>query len=303
MKEKPSSTVRRGDSDDQTLLVTLTDQHAANTPYAGAAQYQVPLVCTCCLKPTAARVVLEWDEQYENVVGSERILVKRSAGMSIFVCEECQAHERDYLRKRSILIRMTIVLTSLVAMALLYIVSTRFAYLLNPALLVAQVGLAAAVIAVMIIIALSLVLRLPALGPHHASRTRGVVMHGPRRFEFDNLQYGRAFASANSERYSVRRKRRTTYFTNKVRGHSMLEGKPFVTIFSIAVPASIAVTLLQSFLIGQLTDSIPHDQAALWYRGVAFIVVYLMTLFLGQKYAPPNRAETKFPGVDDAESV
>ncbi len=230
---------------------------------------QVPRVCTCCLKPTTSQVEIGWHTSSKNTVGASRIQRTEWARATFFVCEECQMHEKDYLHRRGQFIRWVVFLASLLANAILFFFADPLKPIDQPLGFLFGVSvwiLLPTGLALICIVLLSLIIRLPELPPRHASRTKGVAMTWRRSFTFDNVQYGLVFALANKAT------------EDKARGRSLLEGKPLLTILSVSIPLSIVITFVLGFLF-----AMPAMGLNPWCSRVGIPLLFLFLLFVGSR--------------------
>ena len=113
-----------------------------------------------------------------------------------------------------------------------------------------------------IVFLLDLLYPVKPLGSQHSSRTKGVRLRGPRNYEFDNPAYAKLFALNNGEQarfllsttvnklfnspYRLELKIRKTPLNYKIRGKSLLRGKPLVEIMGLSAIFSIVLMIVFS---------------------------------------------------------
>jgi hypothetical protein len=267
----------------QVVSVQLWDPYPASYPNLGnmPPPIQVPLVCTCCLKPTTSRVDVRWGASSKSTVGASRVQTVEWARAEFFVCDECQKHEKDFLCRRGRFIRWVIFLASVLATALLFCftdpsspVEHQLLDFWVPLLLLILLPVVIAFVSVLL---LDRFIRLPPLAPQHASRTKGVVMTGRRSFVFENLQYGLAFALAN---HAVKHEIHSSNRTDKMHGCALLEGKSRAIILFASIPLSIAATLILSLMVGML---LPGSGLNPWVPRIGIPVFFFYLLVAGSR--------------------
>jgi len=288
-KEQPAGSTTTASPGDQILSVSLIDPYRSPDQPHQQAGVRLPQVCTCCLRPTTSQALVRWSQTTKSWSGVNRVHTTRSASLAFYVCDECQAHEKEYLQKRSRLVRLVIALSSMLSAALLFVFSSELDALPTALAFLAGFILLPAMLAFGFIFILDLGIRLPALGRRHASRTKGVIMTGPGSFDFDNLDYGQAFAAANrGGHYQVSAKPHRARFTNKVHGRSMLEGKPMLSILGVGLSLSVAATLALLLLAAMLfAEPFASSQCGPWCGGIGIGLLFLAIFFAG-KGEPPE---------------
>lgn len=266
------------------IEVQLLDPYPSTSPGPeGTRAIHIPQVCTCCLKPTTSRAEVRWGTSSKSTVGVNRVKTIHWARTEFCVCDECQAHEKEYRRKRARLIRLVILLTTLLANALIF----HFGYpflsepvekeLLGLFQFLLFFILLPTAIAIIFILLLDLIIRLSPLDPQHASRTKGVIMTSRSSFVFNNPGYGLAFALANKATY----KTLTSTHTSKIRSRSLLESGALSTTLFVSIPLSIVATFALSLLIFMLTPASELTPKA-WCPVSGILLVFYFILFAGR---------------------
>ncbi len=253
--------------------------------------YNIPAVCTCCLAPTDNKVTFKWGESRKYTSGVNRVTEIHTASLDFCVCPDCVAHEQEYNRKKTRMIMISVLISSIVSTLLIYMFNDELEALFGGSMVLyflIVIVLAPTVMAMPVLATLDILIPQRVLDRRHASRLAGVRMSGPRRYEFDNLVYAQLFVKLNDENakftdmigkqhdspYKITQTIKKPHLQYKVFGKSLLESGPLVEILGTTAFVSSVLTFLFSMAIFCMTEPPTAGSPGSYIcSGLLFIIV------------------------------
>ncbi len=255
-------------------------------------RFNVPTVCACCLAPTTHTATARWSHVRKYHSAGYRVTETKTASLDFCVCPECVAHEKEYRRKRLLMIKISTFLASLISAMLILGHGSALDALgeVNFALaLFVGFILLPFVWVLPIVYVLDYYLPQQLLDHRHASRMKGVRMNGPHHFEFDNPAYAQLFAARNGSGakftsefgppfdspYTLTQKVKRTALHYKIRGKSLLLGKPLLEIVGISTGLAGVLTVIFSLMIGFCIKPLPGGETGTYVLSglVSFVIL------------------------------
>ncbi len=261
-------------------------------------RFNIPAVCTCCLAPTTNMATAKWSYVRKYHSAGYRVTESQSASLDFCVCPECVAHEKEYRRKRLLMIKISTFVAALISAMLI------LGY--EPVLdAVGEVNFALALFIGFVLLPFIWVLPIVYVLDHylpqrlldhrHASRMKGVRMKGPHLFEFDNPVYAQLFAARNGSGakfapsdelglsfdspYTVTQTVKRTALHYKIRGQSLLIGKPLLEIVGISTALAGVLTLIFSLMLAFCIKPLPGGETGTYVIS-GLVCFVILSIFL-----------------------